>query len=84
MWNFLEKLINISLPRTRDFRGIPKKSFDGHGNFTIGIKEQIIFYEVNFDQIKRTRGFDITFVTSTDSDDECFELLQTIGIPFKK
>lgn len=84
MWNFIENLINIALPRVRDFKGVSKKSFDGHGNYTIGIKEQIIFTEINYDDIKRNRGFDITFVTSAKNDKDAFELLKSIGIPFTK
>ena len=82
MWNFVEKLINIALPRVRDFRGLKDTSFDGKGNFTLGIKEQNIFTEINFDDIKRIRGFDITFVTSTNSDEEAKALLSAIGLPF--
>jgi large subunit ribosomal protein L5 len=84
MWNFIEKLINIALPRVRDFKGVPKNSFDGRGNYTLGIKEQIIFTEVNFDDIKRVRGFDVTIVTSTDSNEQAFALLKAIGMPFSK
>jgi large subunit ribosomal protein L5 len=84
MWNFIENLINVALPRVRDFRGIPTTSFDGRGNYTLGIKEQIIFTEVNFDEIKRVRGFDITFVTSTNKDFEALALLTAIGLPFMK
>jgi large subunit ribosomal protein L5 len=72
------------LPRVRDFKGLPKNAFDGRGNYTIGIKEQIIFTEINFDQIKRIRGFDITFVTSTNDDKQSFSLLKSIGLPFGK
>ena len=82
MWNFVEKLINIALPRVRDFRGLKDTSFDGKGNFTLGIKEQNIFTEINFDDIKKIRGFDITFVTSTNSDEEAKALLSAIGLPF--
>ncbi|MGL5630304.1 MAG: 50S ribosomal protein L5 [Mycoplasmoidaceae bacterium] len=84
MWNFLEKLICIAIPRIRDFRGISNKSFDGRGNFTIGIKEQIIFPEIHYDDIKRLRGFDITIVTSSLNDKESYLLLKNIGIPFIK
>ncbi|MGL5246067.1 MAG: 50S ribosomal protein L5 [Mycoplasmoidaceae bacterium] len=84
MWNFLEKLILIAIPRIRDFRGISTKSFDGRGNFTMGIKEQIIFPEINFDDVKRIRGFDITIVTSTNKNEDAFALLKHLGIPFVK
>lgn len=82
MWNFVEKLVKIAMPRIRDFRGLKDNSFDGHGNFTLGIKEQNIFTEINFDDIKRVRGFDVTFVTSTEDDKEAKALLQAIGFPF--
>lgn len=82
MWNFVEKLVNIALPRVRDFRGLKASSFDGKGNFTLGIKEQNIFTEINFDDIKRVRGFDVTFVTSTNSNKEAQTLLMAIGLPF--
>ena len=81
MYNFLDKLVSISLPAVRDFRGLSPKSFDGRGNYTIGIKEQIIFTEINFDQIKRVRGFNVTFVTSTSNKDESRALLKAIGLP---
>lgn len=84
MWNFLEKLINVAFPRIRDFRGISTKSFDGRGNFTTGIKEQIIFPEIHYDDIKRLRGFDITIVTSANTNKEALSLLKKIGIPFVK
>ena len=81
MGNFVENLVNIALPRVRDFKGLPYNSFDGQGNYTIGIKEQIIFTEINFDQIKRVRGFNVTFVTSTSNKDESRALLKAIGLP---
>ncbi|MGL5640332.1 MAG: 50S ribosomal protein L5 [Mycoplasmoidaceae bacterium] len=84
MWNFLDKLIFIAIPRIRDFRGISTKSFDGRGNFTMGIKEQIIFPEINFDDVKRIRGFDITIVTSSNNNEDAFALLKHLGIPFVK
>ncbi|MGL4647187.1 MAG: 50S ribosomal protein L5 [Mycoplasmoidaceae bacterium] len=84
MWNFLEKLISVAIPRIRDFRGLPLKSFDGRGNYTIGIKEQIIFPEINFDNVKRIRGFDVTIVTSTNSNEEALALLREMGLPFIK
>ena len=84
MWNFIENLINIALPRVRDFKGIPNSSFDGHGNYTLGIKEQIIFTEINYDQVKKIRGFDVTFVTSSKDDEQARKLLEAIGLPFAK
>jgi large subunit ribosomal protein L5 len=80
----VEDLINIALPRVRDFKGLSNNSFDGHGNYTIGIKEQIIFTEINYDDIKRVRGFDVTFVTSARKDDEARALLDAVGLPFAK
>lgn len=84
MWNFVEKLFNVALPRVRDFKGIKRDSFDGKGNLTIGIKEQIIFTEIVYDDIKKTRGMDVTFVTSTDNDDHARELLLALGCPLTK
>ena len=84
MWDFLERLISIALPRVRDFRGIPKRGFDGHGNYTMGIKEQIIFLEINFDKISQLLGMDVTFVTNARNDEECRALLQALGLPFRK
>ncbi|MDR1991794.1 MAG: 50S ribosomal protein L5 [Mycoplasmataceae bacterium] len=84
MWNFVENLVNIALPRVRDFKGLSNNSFDGRGNYTLGIKEQIIFTEINYDDIKRVRGFDVTFVTSTKKDQVAKELLKAIGLPFAK
>ena len=84
MYNFLDKLISISLPATRDFRGISPKSFDGRGNYTLGIKNQTIFNEIDLDKIIRSRGMDIVFVTTAESNEEAFDLLNGIGLPFKK
>ncbi|MDR2369730.1 MAG: 50S ribosomal protein L5 [Mycoplasmataceae bacterium] len=84
MWNFVENLINVALPRVRDFKGVSNNSFDGRGNYTIGIKEQIIFTEINYDDIKRVRGFDVTFVTSTNKNDVAKAMLKAIGLPFAK
>lgn len=84
MYNFLDKLISISLPRVRDFRGISPNSFDGHGNFAMGIKEQLMFPEIDFDKIDKIRGMDIIIVTTAESDEEAFELLKLIGMPFRK
>jgi large subunit ribosomal protein L5 len=80
----VENLVNIALPRVRDFKGLSNNSFDGRGNYTLGIKEQIIFTEINYDDIKRVRGFDVTFVTSTKKDQVAKELLKAIGLPFAK
>lgn len=84
MYIFLEKLINIALPRVRDFRGISKGSFDGRGNYTLGIKEQLIFPEVDYDQVIKTRGLDIVIVTTAKTNEEALELLSSFGLPFKK
>lgn len=84
MYNFLDKLISISLPRVRDFRGISPNSFDGHGNYAMGIKEQLMFPEIDFDKIDKIRGMDIIIVTTAESDEEAFELLKLIGMPFRK
>lgn len=84
MYNFLDKLISISLPRVRDFRGLSPKSFDGRGNYTIGIKEQIIFPEINFDEVEKVRGMDIVFVTTAKTNEEAFDLLNELGVPFRK
>ena len=84
MYNFLEKLIKIVLPRVRDFRGISSKAFDGRGNYTLGIKEQMIFAEIEYDNIVKTRGMDIVFVTTAKTNEEAFDLLNEIGIPFRK
>ncbi len=84
MWAFIETLFNIALPRVRDFRGISSKSFDGKGNYTIGIKEQIIFPQIVYDNVKQVSGFDITFVTSRDSDDQARYLLRALGAPLQK
>ena len=84
MYEFLDKLVNISLPRVRDFRGVSNNSFDGRGNYTLGIKEQLIFPEINFDTVNKLRGMDIVFVTTAKSDEEGRELLAQLGMPFKK
>ena len=84
MYIFLEKLIKIALPRIRDFRGISKGSFDGRGNYTLGIKEQLIFPEVDYDQVIKTRGLDIVMVTTAKTNEEALELLSGFGLPFKK
>jgi large subunit ribosomal protein L5 len=84
MWDFLERLISIALPRVRDFRGIPKRGFDGNGNYTFGVKEQIIFLEINYDKISQLLGMDISFVTSAKDDEGCRALLSALGMPFRK
>lgn len=84
MYEFLDKLFNISLPRVRDFRGVSDTSFDGRGNYTLGIKEQIIFPEIDFDKVDRTRGMDIVIVTSAKTNEEAKALLTQMGMPFKK
>lgn len=83
MFEFLDRLIFIALPRVRDFKGLSKKSFDGFGNYSIGIKEQIIFPEINYDKIDKVRGMDITIITSTKKDDYAYELLKSFNLPFK-
>ena len=84
MYNFMEKLIKVSLPRVRDFRGVSKNAFDGKGNYTLGIKEQIIFPEIEYDQVLKVRGMDIVFVTTAKTNEEAFELLSGFGMPFRK
>ncbi|MBK6912847.1 MAG: 50S ribosomal protein L5 [Ignavibacteriales bacterium] len=84
MYELLDRLINVALPRVRDFRGLSDKSFDGRGNYTMGIKEQIIFPEINPDKVTKVVGMDITIVTTAKNDSEAFELLQAFGIPFRK
>ena len=84
MYNFLDKLVNISLPRVRDFRGLSSKAFDGRGNYTIGIKEQLIFPEIEFDDVVKVRGMDIVLVTTAKSNEEAYTLLEELGIPFRK
>jgi len=84
MFDFLDKLINIALPRVRDFRGISPKSFDGNGNYSLGIKEQIIFPEIDYDKIDKIRGLNITIVTTTSRDSEAREMLKLMGMPFRQ
>lgn len=83
MWEFCDRLLSIALPRVRDFRGISKKSFDGRGNYSLGITEQLIFPEIDYDKIDRTRGMDITFVTTAPDDEQGLALLTALGFPFK-
>lgn len=84
MYDFLYKLINISLPRVRDFHGVSAKSFDGRGNYTLGVKEQLIFPEIDYDKVNRVRGLDIVIVTTANTDEEAKELLTQVGMPFAK
>jgi large subunit ribosomal protein L5 len=83
MWEFLDRFISIAIPRIRDFRGLGTRSFDGRGNYSLGIKEQMIFPEINYDSIESIHGMDITFVTSTNRDDQAFALLKELGMPFR-
>ncbi|MFN8322872.1 MAG: 50S ribosomal protein L5 [Chitinophagales bacterium] len=84
MYEFLDRLVSVSLPRVRDFKGVNNKGFDGNGNYTLGIKEQIIFPEMEIDKVSRINGMDITFVTSAQNDEEAYALLEALGMPFKK
>ena len=84
MYNFLDKLISITLPRVRDFRGISNKAFDGRGNYTLGLTEQLIFPEIEYDSVVKVRGMDIVFVTTAKTNDEAYDLLKGFGMPFKK
>lgn len=84
MWEFADRLINIALPRVRDFRGISPNAFDGRGNYTLGIKEQLIFPEIEYDKVERVQGMDIVFVTSSKTDEEARELLKLLGMPFRQ
>jgi large subunit ribosomal protein L5 len=83
MWEFLDRFINVSVPRIRDFRGLPTRSFDGRGNYTLGVKEQLIFPEIDYDKVAQIHGMDITFVTTADRDDEGMALLRELGMPFR-
>lgn len=84
MWEFFDRLINVAIPRIRDFRGIPSRSFDGRGNYTLGLTEQIIFPEINYDRVEKVRGMDVTIVTSARTDEEGMELLKLMNMPFRK
>jgi large subunit ribosomal protein L5 len=83
MWEFLDRFVTVAIPRIRDFRGINTRAFDGRGNYTLGIKEQMIFPEINYDMVEQIHGMDITFVTTTNRDDQAFALLRELGMPFK-
>lgn len=84
MYEFLDKLISISLPRVRDFRGISRNAFDGHGNYTLGVKEQLIFPEIDYDKTGKVRGMDIVMVTTANTDEEALALLEMMGMPFRR
>jgi large subunit ribosomal protein L5 len=84
MWAFLDRLVNIVLPRVRDFRGIPRDAFDGRGNYTLGLREQLIFPEIEYDKIDKIRGMEITIVTSAENDEQAAALLEMLGMPFRK
>ena len=84
MYYFLDKLVSIALPRVRDFRGINPNSFDGHGNYAMGIKERLMFPEIDYDKIDKIRGMDIIIVTTAQTDEEAFELLKLMGMPYRK
>ena len=84
MYEFFDKLVSISLPRVRDFRGVSKNAFDGRGNYTLGIKEQLIFPEIDYDKVGKVRGMDIVIVTTANSDEEAYSLLEGLGMPFSK
>ncbi|MBI5837735.1 MAG: 50S ribosomal protein L5 [Candidatus Eisenbacteria bacterium] len=84
MWEFYDRLTNVAIPRIRDFRGVPSKSFDGRGNYTLGIAEQVIFPEINYDRVEKVRGMDVTIVTTARTDEEGMELLKLMNMPFRK
>ena len=84
MWSFLDKLIHIAIPRIRDFRGVPTRSFDGRGNYTLGLMEQTIFPEIDYDRVDQFRGMDVTIVTTAKTDEESAELLKQFGMPFRR
>ena len=83
MYEFLDRLINVALPRTRDFRGVPTRSFDGRGNYTLGVKEHVVFPEIDYDEVDEVHGMDVVIVTTTEKDDEAFALLRGMGMPFR-
>ncbi len=84
MWEFLDRLMNAALPRTRDFRGVPSRSFDGRGNYTLGLREQLIFPEINYDQVDKARGMEVSIVTTAETDQEARRLLELLGMPFQR
>jgi len=83
MWEFLDRFVTTAIPRIRDFRGLSTRAFDGRGNYSLGVKEQMIFPEINYDQVEQIHGMDITFVTTTNKDDQAFALLRELGMPFR-
>jgi large subunit ribosomal protein L5 len=84
MWEFLDRLLNLALPRVRDFRGVPTRSFDGRGNYTLGLREQLIFPEIEYDKIDKLRGLEVSFVTTANNDTEGRRLLELLGVPFQR
>jgi large subunit ribosomal protein L5 len=84
MWEFLDRLLNAALPRTRDFHGVPTRSFDGRGNYTLGLREQLIFPEINYDQVDKTRGLEVSIITTARTDQEARRLLELLGMPFQR
>ena len=84
MYEFFDRLVNVAIPRIRDFRGLPKKSFDGRGNYTLGLEEQIIFPEIEYDKVQKIRGMNVTIVTTAQTDREAYELLKELGMPFRE
>lgn len=84
MWDFYDRLVNVAIPRIRDFRGVPTKSFDGHGNYTLGVEEQIVFPEIDYDKVSKIQGMDIVVVTSARTDEEAYALLELLGMPFRR
>ena len=84
MWSFLDRLMNVALPRVRDFRGISSDAFDGRGNYTLGLREQLVFPEIEYDKIDKLRGLEISIVTTARSDDQSRKMLQMLGMPFRK
>ncbi len=84
MWEFYDRLVSVAIPRIRDFRGLPQRSFDGRGNYTFGVQEQIIFPEINYDKVEKVRGMDITFVTSAPTDEQGLELMKLMNFPFRE
>jgi large subunit ribosomal protein L5 len=83
MWEFLDRPVTLALPRVRDFRGTPPKAFDGSGNYTLGLREQIVFPEIDFDRVEKTKGMNVTIVTTAETDEEAKELLAQLGMPFR-
>ena len=84
MWDFYDRLVNVAIPRIRDFRGVPTRSFDGHGNYTLGIDEQIVFPEIDYDKVAKVQGMDVVIVTTAVNDEEAYALLELLGMPFRR